>query len=335
MADNQSNPNSANEAAENPQENLTATNGDAVSKSGLWQYLAELVLAGAVGTGVWLFGEHLVSNGHTFGGSVVNFAAFCIYFATIPITTVKIWSHPKSVWISFCVFCVLMALAFTFSSRPSTKLKPHFTLSLQIGGSSISTIVLTNDCFFRVGMVNVIHSTNDFLVFNGIVNGCIVIPVQQGESNKAFSFIAENDSPIKVNDLEIAVGLPKEWELGLDSTKWHMAEEHLMIPGWRLQITNLQFLASQCPWPLYPSDSVTFPPITNYSIPEFNNPSNKVGLFKLTIRSTDFLEQLSANIVFVRITSNSFKPFITGLDLGTNGVWRFSMSPREFEESQK
>jgi hypothetical protein len=151
MADNQSNPNSTNETGENPQKNLSATNGDAVSKAGLWQYLAELVLAGAVGTGVWLFGEHLVSHGHTFLGSVINFVAFCIYFATVPITTVKVWPHPKSVWLSFCVFCALMALVFTFFSKPSIEPQPHFTISLRVGDSPAATVILTNEYLFRSG----------------------------------------------------------------------------------------------------------------------------------------------------------------------------------------
>jgi hypothetical protein len=162
-----------------------------------------------------------------------------------------------------------------------------------------------------------------------------VIPVQPGESNKVFHFIAENDSPVKVTDLEIAVGFPDDSRIGLDSAQWHRGEERLIIPGWKLQLTNLQFWVAQRLFPLLPNDSVWFPPITNSSIPEFNSPSNKVGLFRLCARSTGFESQSAANILFVRISSNSFKPFVTGLNRDTNGVWRLSMSPKEFEDSQK
>ena len=217
-----------------------------------------------------------------------------------------------------------------------SKPRPHFTLSLQIGDSSTDVVVLTNDCLFQAGMVNVITNfSNGFLFFNGIAKGCVVIPAQSGESNKTFSFIAENDSPVKVTDLEVAVGFPKDWELGLDSTKWHQVRENFAVPGWRLQITNLQFWAAQSPWPLFPSDSLTFPPITNFSIPAFNNPTNKNGDFKLTVRSTDFQSLISANVLFVRVSSNFFKPSVAGMRLGTDGMWRVSMSPKELEDSQK
>jgi hypothetical protein len=159
--------------------------------------------------------------------------------------------------------------------------------------------------------------------------------VQPGESNKVFNFIAENDSPVKVTDLEVAVGFPDDSKIGLDSAKWHRVGEHLIIPGWKLQITNLQFWAAHSPFPLFPNDSVCFPPITNSSIPEFNSPSNKVGLFRLYVRSTGFMREAAANIFFFRISSNSFKPFVAGLNRDTNGVWRLSMSPKEFEGSQK
>ena len=229
---------------------------------------------------------------------------------------------------------ILTVILLLIPKRP--KLHPRFTVSLQIGDSSTVPVVLTNDCLFRAGMVNVITNfSNGSLLFNGIANGCVVIPAQPGESNKVFSFIAENDASVKVSDLEIAVGFPKEWELGLDSTKWHPVNEHLIVTGWKFEITNLQFWAAQSPWPLFPSDSVVFPPITNSSIPEFNSPSNKNGIFEVSVRSTDFESLISANVLFVRISSNSFKPFVTSLHSGIDGFWRVPMSPKELEDSQK
>ena len=232
------------------------------------------------------------------------------------------------IWFSYGMLCVVLLL--TKSVEP----RPHFIFSLQIGNSFSVPIILTNDCFFRAGMVNVTHS-NGFVLFNGIANGAIVIPMQPGESNKAFSFIAENDSPLKVNDLEIVVGFPDDWELGLDSTKWHAVGEHLIIPGWRLEVTNLQFLGAQSPWPLFPSDSLAFPPITNFSIPKFNNPSNRAGMFRLTARATGFQYELNANLLFIQVPSNIFRPFVTGMKMETNGFWHPSISQKELEDSQK
>jgi len=336
MANNQSNPNSTNAAGENPQKSLPATNGDAVSKAGLWQYLAEIVLAGAVGTGVWLFGEHLVSHGHNFVGSVVNFMAFCIYFATVPITTVKVWPHPKAVWLSFCGFCVLMALAFIFSSRPPLGPKTHFTYSLQIGDSPTSRVFLTNDFLFRWHVVKVGDLPNGGVMLNDLVNGCIVIPVQQGQSNAIFKFAVENDSALKVTDLEAIVGFPKDWPCDLDPAKWHKGEAVEIIPGaWKFEPTNMQYFSAQSPYGLFPFDTIDFPPITNRCTPEYIGQTFKAGRFDIIIRSTGFEEMLAANIVFFPVTSNSFKPFLTLGHLNSNGLIQVSPSQKEFEESQK
>jgi hypothetical protein len=184
-------------------------------------------------------------------------------------------------------------------------------------------------------MVNLIHSTNNLVLFYGISGGCIVIPTQTKESNKVFNIIAENDSSVKVADLGVIVGFSKDWKIELDSTKWHSVTEHLMIPGYRLEVTNIQYWAAQSPWPLFPSDSITFPAITNFSIPEFNNPTNKNGILEIIVRSADLEGLISANVLFIRTPSSVFKPFVTGMGKGTDGVWRVSLSKKELEDSQK
>jgi hypothetical protein len=67
----------------------------------------------------------------------------------------------------------------------------------------------------------------------------VVVPVQDGESNIIFNFIVENDSPIKVTDLELSVGFPKYWKCGVDSAKWHSVDVSLAIPGWKIETTNV------------------------------------------------------------------------------------------------
>jgi hypothetical protein len=229
---------------------------------------------------------------------------------------------------------VVWFAALLIPERP--KPRPHFALSLQLGTSPEAKVLLTNDFLFTGRFVNAGNLPNGSFLFRGIPDGCIVIPVQSGESNEVFSFIAENDSPVKVNDLEIAVGFPKDCECGLDPTKWREIRQHITIPGeWRFDITNLQFWAAQSPYTLFPTDSLTFPPVTNYCIPEFNNPTNKNCFLNLGIRCTDFESLISANVIFVRISTNTFKPFIARMRQGTDGVWRVSMSPKELEDSQK
>jgi hypothetical protein len=56
---------------------------------------------------------------------------------------------------------------------------------------------------------------------------------------------------------------------------------------------------------------------------------------RLNIRSTGFERFLAANMLFVPMTSNSFKPFVARLQQGTNGVFHLSITPKEFEDSQK
>jgi hypothetical protein len=209
-----------------------------------------------------------------------------------------------------------------------TQPKTHVKLSLHVQGSA--TVALTNDCLFRADMVNVIHRTNNFLFFNGIATGCVVVPVSPRESNKVIALIAENDSPAKIDDLTLMIGLPDATDIALDHSKWHEAGAHWFIPGWKLQITNIHFWAAQSPWSLYPSDTVEFPPITNSSIPVSNNPANTNSLLYIYLRSSGFEQVMSANVLFLHVPSNqTFNPFITTMQKDTNGTWHISPSREE------
>jgi hypothetical protein len=225
----------------------------------------------------------------------------------------------------------------TFSIEKSSAPKPHFTLSLQTRDFPEAIVALTNDCLFRPGMVNVITNlSNGSLFFRGIASGCVVIPVRDGESNTVFRFIAENDSSVNVNDLVISAGFPDFGKIGLDSTKWQEVREHMTVPGWRLQIKNMQFWAARIPWPLVAGDSFAFSEITNFSIPEWDNPSNNMGLFKLLIRSTGFEQQLGANLFFIPVPTNvMFKPFVTEMRLGKDGLWSLDLSSNGLENLPK
>jgi len=242
----------------------------------------------------------------------------------------KIWSA----YVAVCIFLFLIAYAVWRPNPPEPK--PHFKLSLKIGNPPIAVVQLTNSFLSDAGIMNVIHATNDFLLFNGIPGGCLVIPTASNESNKVFGFVVESDSPMKVTDLMAIAGFPIDWELGFDPDKWQNVGEHLTIPGWRLQVTNLQFLAADFSRPLSPTDIVNFPPITNFSIPASNNPTNKIGMFELSIRANDFESMISSEIFFIRIPStNVFKPFLTSMKAGTDGLWHADLSSNILEDSQK
>src|SRR5665213_1049270 len=215
------------------------------------------------------------------------------------------------------------------------KPRPHFTLSLQIGDSPSTTLFLTNDFLFSSHIVKVGCLPNGTIKFNGFADGCLVIPVQQGESNKVFHFIAENDSPVKVTDLEVALGFPKEWKCSFDS-KWREIDESLIIPGaWKFEITNMQFVAAQSPWVLFPYDSLSFPDITNTSIPIYNGSKYKGGFVEISIRCSEFENMLAANVLFLPAESNFSKPFVTLGKIGSDGLLRLPITEEEFEKSQK
>jgi hypothetical protein len=202
------------------------------------------------------------------------------------------------VWIAWALMCLVLLL--TKSVEP----KPHFVISLQIGDSAASTVFLTNDFLFSRRMVSIGNLPNGSSLFHTIINGCLVIPVQPGESNKVFNFIAENDSVVKVTDLEAVVGFPKGWGFGIDP-KWHKVEQSLIIPRvYKFEATNMQYVGAQSPWVLFPSDSLIFPSITNPCTPEYIGATFKGGLVELTIRCTGFEGMLAANVIFVPAESN-------------------------------
>jgi len=108
---------SAKETNTQIQQHVPTADGNKAAKSGL-HYLAEIIAAGAIGTGVWVFGEHLTNHGHRTFGDFVNFLAFASFFAAAPITALKFWPYRKCVWGLFAFFVTLMAVVFILSSKP-------------------------------------------------------------------------------------------------------------------------------------------------------------------------------------------------------------------------
>ena len=73
---------------------LPPTNGDNISKSGIWVLATEVVLLGGVATGVWVLGEHFASHGHTTIGGIADYAPAVLFFATLPLVALKRWARP-------------------------------------------------------------------------------------------------------------------------------------------------------------------------------------------------------------------------------------------------
>ena len=235
-----------------------------------------------------------------------------------------------TIWTSWAIMCVLLLL--TKSVEPH----PQFTISLQIGDSTDDTLILTNDFLFKRRILKVGDLPNGKIMFKSTVNGCVVIPVRPNESNKVFNFIA-SDSPVKVSDLEALVGFPKDWECGVDPNKWHkMVGESLIIPKlWRFDPTNMQYFGAQSPLTLFAGDTLNFPAITNPCAPTYIGNTFKGGLVEFSLRSTDFDCGIAANIIFVSVSSNTFKPFVSDGHIDSNGLLHLSITPEEFENSQQ
>jgi len=218
---------------------------------------------------------------------------------------------------------VLFGFAISYIQR-ETKPKPHFTLSMRIGDHADSTLFLTNDFLSASQVKRIANLPNGAFVFNGRVDGCIVIPVNLGDSNLVFNFTAENDSPAKVTDLQAAVAFPLEWKCSPDS-KWHNADLSLVLSGaWKFSVTNLQSWAVQSPWVLFAGDSLTFPPITNDSVLAYSGPKSKGGFVRIALRSTDFEDIIMANVILFPRSPGFSKPFVTQGSFDSNGNLNFS-----------
>jgi hypothetical protein len=186
-------------------------------------------------------------------------------------------------------------------------------------------------------MVDEYKKTNGFLLFNGVPAACVVVPVLPGETNKLFRFSIENDSPFQVSDLEAIIGLPINSNIGLDASKWiGIGGLHWFIPGWKMQVTNMQFWAFSVPWNMSFNDSAGLPMMTNFSIPSNNNPTNRMSILELIIRSRKYEKLMSANVLFWHVSTNEiFAPFVANMKKGTDGFWRVSVSTNDLIEILK
>jgi hypothetical protein len=169
------------------------------------------------------------------------------------------------------------------------------------------------------------------------IKGCLIIPVQPGETNEVFKFTAENDSSVKVNDLEFSVTLPESWGCLADS-KWHNGFFFVKQTPSSLDhsdIKNLQTWWIPVPWVVFPDEPITFPPITNTCVIPYSDWKTKGGIMILQIRSTDFTNFIAADTVLFPSSSNFSKPFVTTGQLDTNGLLHFSLSADDLKSSQK
>jgi hypothetical protein len=98
-------------------ENFSPSNGNGASKSGFVNFVQSLVIAGVVGTGIWVFGEHLNNHGHEAWASVVNFFACVIFLSVLPLEAGRHWQRPRVVWGVFVLLCASLGTVWALAIR--------------------------------------------------------------------------------------------------------------------------------------------------------------------------------------------------------------------------
>jgi hypothetical protein len=221
---------------------------------------------------------------------------------------------------------------------------PNFLWSLQIGGSSSKELSLTNECLFFRYFDKTGDLPNGAEMLNVRVPAFILIPVQDGESNKVFNFTVENHSQLLIKDPEFIFGVPNQWKITVDSNKWVAGDSSMILykqteAVLKFMPSNMQFFAASKPTTLFPYDSINLPPITNVYPLQYLGNTLKGGLIEASIRCVDMNSEgyqmgLCANIFFAPASSNFFKPVV--------GCWKFTPdgtpvwpTEKELEASQK
>jgi len=154
------------------------------------RFLLELIGFGIVGTGIWVFGEHLANHGNETIGSWINFAAMMSFFAVIPLSAFKRWrSKVKRIWISIgCgIFAVILGIAWGMAMRePIVKVD----IGVTTANRPFADIVLTNSFLFR----------DPQLIMWNTVRGRLLLPMKESApANVRFSIRSD------VNCSEVSV----------------------------------------------------------------------------------------------------------------------------------
>jgi hypothetical protein len=120
--------------------------------------------------------------------------------------------------------------------------------------------------------------------------------------------------------------------VGFDS-KWSKATETFDIPKWEITVTNLQFREAEYPKTVFAYDTIVFPPITNACIPSYIGNTFRGDFIELGVRCSGCEKILAANIIFVPVVSNVFKPFVTRGIFDKEGKIHLLPTPQEMEQA--
>jgi hypothetical protein len=240
----------------------------------------------------------------------------------------------KAGLIAALLFFACLFAFFMFHEPEKPGPHPQFNVSLQIGDSPDDTVFLTNDFLFHENIKKVGELSKGQILVNGLATGTLVIPVQPNESNKVFNFIVQNISPITVEKLQASIGVPNDWQSKLDMNKWQKVDASFEIPGWKLNLTNMQFFSRQTSENLYFKDSFTIS-ITNPCPQTFDTNDLKMGMIMFSLKSTGFEGGIVANTLYLPASPDFSKTFVTDGEIDSGGNWHTKMTDDEFRKSQQ
>ena len=201
-----------------------------------------------------------------------------------------------------------------------------------MGDSPDSTVLLTDKFLFGSYIVSNGVLPDRRFSFAGLSDACLVIPVEPGESNKVFNFIAENDSEATVVNLEATLGFPDNWKCAPDPKWQRLKGGGLIIPGlWKLDVTNMQFWATQTPWTMFPWDKINFPPMGESTVAPYEGWGSHAGFVQVGLRAAGLSEVLMANIIFMENPPWGSKPVVVRGTFTKSG--KLQISPPDLRHS--
>lgn len=198
---NQHSPNTtaSDKGGDNIKNGFPPDNRNLVLKSVFW-IGAEIISLGAVATGLWIVGEHLVNNGYSIG-AWVNYLAAVMFSCTVVLPLLKLTKRPKIIWPVWIVFCLILALAWAWIGRHA-ETQPHFKLWLAMSDRPDDVVLLTN-------------SPSEKFDSSG-KSPILVIPRIEGQTNFSIRFVMQNDSTIMAENVEFAVEFSEEFSCKYD-----------------------------------------------------------------------------------------------------------------------
>lgn len=205
----------------------TASNGKSLRQLRL--YVTELLVAGAIGTGTWLFGEWMSSHGLDGLGSFFEFVAFVMFFSTVPISATKVWPRKRIIWIGFLIFCLVAALVFFLIPKPKPIPPPHprFSFSFRMGDT-------------RIDLTNSFLTLKDIGRFGSFPTGVLYIPSDNSETNVPLDLTVRNDAPdAAATDVQVTFSYDEKFTI-IPEPYWAPArlDGFFTFPKEGLQTTN-------------------------------------------------------------------------------------------------